>query len=214
MNEILKFTAQKIKPCPSTLIITPTQTILRLTREELSKKNQKLTQLQLIADCIPFHTSEKISVLGPVVGRSAINLALAPLLENQIKNVILLSIAGTNKLEIGQIVQATECITESGNSYLLKTEIENIKETKVLTVDNPYVETADFNSCDIIDMEISEIARLCLGKSISFINLFCISDKWANDNWQKGFSNLEFKNQLNKVIEIGVLIALEKAATD
>lgn len=203
MNDILKYTSSKIKPCPSTLIITPTQTMLRLVRDELTKSGQKLTQLQLIADCIALHTCEKVSVLGPVVGISAINLSLAPLLQERIETVYLVSVAGSKNFAIGDILQGKKFKIQAGDSYQANTELDNFKSVDVLTVNDPYQDNPSLADTDIIEMEAAEVARLCLKYNKKFYSLFCVSDNWQNNNnWQQGFSSDKFMMSLKELVKI------------
>ena len=210
MNEILAFTAKRIKPCPSTLLITPTQTILRTVRSELKEIGQELTQLQLIADSIPLYTSEKFSVLGPVIGMNAVNLALQPLLVERINEVYLISVAGSNNtnFSIGQILQGASFSKENGESYHCNSKFKEFQSADILSVNDPYSENGNFDAYDLVDMEAAEIAKLCFKYGKKFCSLFCISDAWQSKEkkWASGFStkelNLSLKQASRFILEI------------
>lgn len=195
MNEILRFATSRIKPCPSKLIITPTQTILRTLREALKSKNEELSQLQLIADSIPLHVSKSYSVLGPVIGKAAIYAALEPLIKAGINKVHLLSVAGAKTLQIGEIVHPN-------NFKFINCLDTESSELTVLTVDNPYLESESFfetYNCNLIDMEGAAIAEVCKKYSINFTSSFCISDTW-NETWKHGFKDKNFQDSLKTMV--------------
>ena len=203
MNKILEFASKRIKPCPSKVIITPTQTILRILREELSKADQKLTQQQLVADSIALHTCESVSVLGPVPGSAAINLALEPLLCRTIDEVYLLSICAAfgGKFKIGQIVHPDSFISSTEGAL----KVGKTDSIRILSVDNPYDENFNYFEkfqCSLIDMEAYTVHSLCMKYNKKFTATFCVSDIWnEGDLWNNGFANKDFQDSLRTVVK-------------
>ena len=221
-----------IEKVPNLLIITPSYSIRQLFLQYLRKyagSNSEITaKRRYLADSVALWVSERLSVLGPLIGKSAVAVSLEILFRSGVEKVVLLGTAGgfrlsSSQLEAGDLILPRGCLycdcpgqyeeiaagdlelQDKIDEIAQSCEIGRVHKGKVWTTDRVYRETlAEFESLKnkgavAVEMEYSAVLETSKKYDKLVAAVFVCSDLLSCDGWQPAFSKSSFRSALKSV---------------